>query len=126
MLDGDTIEVIIAGENKRVRYIGIDTPEVYPDEEKECLADEAATFNASLVKGQKVSLIKDVRDVDDYGRLLRYVYVGNTFINEELLKAGYAKAVVFPPDTLHKDLFKEQEKIAETKDLGIWGPVCEK
>ena len=126
VLDGDTIEVIIAGENKRVRYIGIDTPEVYPDEEKECLADEAATFNASLVKGQKVSLVKDVREVDDYGRLLRYVYVGDTFVNEKLLATGYAKAVVYSSDTLYKDLFKEQEIIAKTKKLGIWGTVCEK
>ena len=76
VIDGDTIE--ISG-GARVRYIGIDTPEVYP--ELEYYGAEAREKNAEMVEGKIVVLEKDVSDRDRYGRLLRYVYVDGTFVN---------------------------------------------
>lgn len=88
VIDGDTIEL----ENgKRVRYLGINTPEsVDPRKPVECFGKEASFKNKELVLNKKVVLEKDISEIDKYGRLLRYVYVDNIFVNLELIKQGYA------------------------------------
>ena len=92
--DGDTIVVNLNGVEERVRYIGIDTPEVGdPCEE------EATQANRTLVNGQTVRLEKDITNRDRYGRLLRYVYVGDLFVNAELVRQGWARAYRYEPDT---------------------------
>ncbi|GAF76144.1 unnamed protein product, partial [marine sediment metagenome] len=78
MIDGDTI--IIEGDY-RVRYIGIDAPEIYP--ELEACGMEALEVNRALVEGREVRLEQDVSETDKYGRLLRYVYVDDIFVNAE-------------------------------------------
>jgi len=94
IIDGDTIEVNLAGAIWRVRYIGIDTPEV-----GDLCSNEATNANAALVSGQTVRMVRDVSETDRYGRLLRYVYVGDTFVNGALVSGGWAVAVDYPPDT---------------------------
>jgi len=76
IVDGDTIDVQIDRETFRIRYIGINTPETG----QPCAA-EATNYNAGLVMGKTVNLAKDVSETDRYGRLLRYVYVGDIFVN---------------------------------------------
>jgi len=86
VLDGDTIEVLLAGETLRLRYIGIDSPE-----DGQPFSSEATEANRQLVEGKKVLLEKDVSETDRYDRLLCYVYLlDGTFINAELVRAGYA------------------------------------
>jgi endonuclease YncB( thermonuclease family) len=70
VIDGDTIEVDIQSQSYRVRYIGIDTPEV-----GQPCSEEATQKNRELVEGKLVWLEKDISETDIYGRLLRYVYV---------------------------------------------------
>lgn len=94
IVDGDTIDVSINGTTYRVRYIGMDTPE----RGAPC-AREATTANADLVWGQTVRLVRDVSETDRYDRLLRYVYVGDTFVNGVLVSGGWAIAKDYPPDT---------------------------
>lgn len=94
VVDGDTIDVTMNGATYRVRYIGIDTPET----DQTCGA-EATAANASLVTGQTVTMVRDVSETDRYGRLLRYVYVGDTFVNGALVSGGWAIAKEYPPDT---------------------------
>ena len=118
VFDGDTIQ-IESGEN--VRYIGIDTSEVYP--KVECGSLEAKKENENLVLGKTVRLEKDISETDKYGRLLRYVYMDNKFVNDELIKNGYAKVFTFPPDVKHKDKFLESENYARENNLGLWG-IC--
>lgn len=116
IIDGDTIEVRLSdGQVRRVRYIGIDTPERYED-----LYTEATRVNAGLVDGKEVSLIKDVSETDRYGRLLRYVYVGESFINAELVKQGYAAAATYPPDVEYADYFVKLAAEARDKGVGLW------
>ncbi|MBX7250621.1 MAG: thermonuclease family protein [Candidatus Promineofilum sp.] len=107
IVDGDTIDVSINGSTFRVRYIGINTPEM--DESCGPLAKDA---NAALVAGQTVRLVKDVSETDRFGRLLRYVYVGNLFVNGELVLHGWADAVRYPPDTAMAELLEYYESIA--------------
>jgi len=74
VIDGDTIEVGIQGSLYKVRYIGIDTPEVvHPPEPAEYFSKEASEKNRELVDGRTVRLEKDVSETDEHGRLLRYV-----------------------------------------------------
>jgi len=106
VIDGDTIKVVIDGETYKVRYIGMDTPEMddsRPD--VRALAEEATYINRGMVEGITVELEKDVSETDKYGRLLRYVYIGNTFVNAELVALGYAQVATYPPDVKYEDLF---------------------
>jgi micrococcal nuclease len=123
VVDGDTIE--IEG-GKRVRYIGIDTPEtVDPNRPVGCFGKEASNKNSELVLNKKVKLIKDVSETDKYGRLLRYVYVENTFVNDYLVSEGYAKASTYAPDVKFSEQFVNSERKAREEKKGLWSDTCE-
>jgi micrococcal nuclease len=115
VIDGDTIE--IAG-GEVVRYIGIDTPETYPVVEP--FGPEAKAKNIALVEGKLVTLEKDVGDRDRYGRLLRYVYVDGLFVNGELVRLGYARAVAYPPNTRYQWQLELLEAEAKAARRGMW------
>jgi endonuclease YncB( thermonuclease family) len=121
VVDGDTIDVQVDGITYRVRYIGVDTPEpdsLYATDRK--LATEATSINETLVAGKVVRLEKDVSDKDSLNRLLRYVYVGDLFVNAELVRLGYARARAYPPDVKFQNVFSTLEFEAKTARLGIW------
>ena len=118
VVDGDTI-VVVGGE--RVRYIGMDTPEMGTDP-RECYAEQATAKNVELVAGQAVALRMDVSERDRYKRLLRYVYLlDGTFINAALVQQGYATAATFPPDVLFSTYFATLEREARQAGVGLWG-----
>lgn len=120
--DGDTITVRIDNKEERVRYIGIDTPEIKHNEKPaECYGDVAKMRNESLVLGQTVTLQRDREDRDTYGRLLRYVYVDDIFINQLLLEEGYATALPIKPNTQHASDFAQIQRTAKADKLGLWG-----
>lgn len=116
IIDGDTIEL---DTGQIVRYIGIDTPEL--NGTPECWAREAQRFNTDLVLNKEVLLEKDVSATDRYGRLLRYVYIGDLFVNAELVKEGYAAAATFPPDVRYKETFRLLQEQAREEGRGLWG-----
>jgi micrococcal nuclease len=121
VIDGDTIEVSIAGETHTVRYIGVDTPEtVHPTEPVEYMGQEASDKNKELVGGKTVGLEKDVSETDKYGRLLRYVYLGDLFVNAELVRLGYAQVSTYPPDVKYQDLFLQLQQEARDAGRGLW------
>ena len=115
VIDGDTIN--IEG-GYRVRYIGIDTPEIHPVLEAYGL--EAWQVNRQLVEGKEVRLERDITETDKYGRLLRYVYVDDVFVNAELVKQGLAEAKDYPPDIKYQDYLEELEAEARKAGRGIW------
>ncbi|KKQ98436.1 MAG: hypothetical protein UT24_C0004G0059 [Candidatus Woesebacteria bacterium GW2011_GWB1_39_12] len=120
VIDGDTI---VLENSETVRYIGIDTPEV--SQGRECFSKESTEKNIELVLGKEIRLKKDVSERDRYGRLLRYVYVGDTFINETLVRDGFAFSYTYPPDVKYSELFKEAEKDARENKRGLWGKCNE-
>lgn len=118
IIDGDTIRLI---DGRKVRYIGIDTPELIDSlGGTTCYAKEAAGKNKNLVMGRMVRLERDISDKDKYGRLLRYVYVDDIFINKKLVEEGYAVAVAYPPDLKYQLQLKEAERHAFDNNLGLW------
>ncbi|UCG55299.1 MAG: thermonuclease family protein [Dehalococcoidia bacterium] len=121
VIDGDTIEVNIEGRLFDVRYIGIDTPEmVHPTQGEEPYGKEAYKKNGELIEGKTVILEKDVSETDQYGRLLRYVYVDDLLVNAELVRLGYAQVSTYPPDLRYQDLFLELQQEARENNRGLW------
>ena len=120
VVDGDTIVVGIGGpRGTKVRLIGIDTPE-----RGDCMFQAATDRMRALVGGRSVRLVRDVSETDRYGRLLRYVYVGDTFVNAAMVREGYANAATFPPDVAHAREFLSLERIARAARRGLWAGGC--
>ena len=121
VIDGDTIKVDIAGTSYKVRYIGIDVPELDDKRPEYCaLAQEATRYNRQLVEGKAIRLEKDISQTDQYRRLLRYVYVGDVFVNAELVRQGLAWAKAYPPDTKYQHTLEKAEAEARQDKIGIW------
>jgi len=112
VIDGDTVEL---ADGRHVRYLGIDTPEV-----GEYYGEEATARNRGLVEGKTIELQRGSRDQDEYGRLLRYVYMDGTFVNAELVVEGYATAYIFDPDDRYSQVLVQLEQYARMKELGLW------
>jgi micrococcal nuclease len=122
VVDGDTIEVEYQGHSEDVRYIGVDTPEsVKPDTPVQCYAIAASHFNEGLVDGKRVRLVFDAERRDVYDRLLAYAYLGDTFVNAELVRRGYARTLEIAPNTRFAGLFDRLEQAAANAGRGLWG-----
>lgn len=121
IVDGDTIRVILgSGVEERLRLIGVNTPEA-----SECFAAEATAFLSSAIAGQVVTLVGDISDRDQFGRLLRYVWLGDRFINAELVQGGYAIARRYDPDTAYADFLAGFQATAQSTSIGMWaGDAC--
>lgn len=122
-IDGDTLE--IEG-GQRVRYLGVDTPETKdPRKPVQCFGKEAARKNKELVEGKRVILEKDITDTDKYNRLLRFVYLPledgtMLFVNDYLIREGFAKVLTIPPDVKFAEQFLEAQRKAREGSLGLW------
>jgi micrococcal nuclease len=121
-VDGDTILVRDRdGRTERVRYIGVDTPEsVKPNSPVECFGHEASDFNKQLVQGRRVRLVPDHEAQDKYGRSLAFVYVGDTLVQSELLRRGYARTLEIEPNTSKATYFAGLERVAISTRKGLW------
>ncbi|MGY8771674.1 MAG: thermonuclease family protein, partial [Pirellulales bacterium] len=118
VIDGDTIE-LASGE--RVRYIGIDTPETHhPDKPIECFGIEATNRNRELVENKKVELVSEGPNRDQYGRLLRHVFIDGTFVNSQLVWEGFARASSFGEPSKFHQVFVQLEVASRDADRGIW------
>ncbi len=116
VLDGDTVLVRLDdGTIDTVRLIGINTPE-----RDECYAAEATVALRDLVLGRRVGLTVDATDRNIYDRLLRYIWVGDTHVNEQLVAGGYAIARRYPPDTAYADTFDTAQATARAGSVGMW------
>jgi micrococcal nuclease len=115
IIDGDTMEL---NGREKVRLLGIDTPE-----KGEPLADSAALYLSTLVKGEIVSLLFDRRPKDNYDRMLAYIFKDTVFVNAALVARGYAHMYIFPDnqgnDSLTARLLTAQRE-AITGKLGQW------
>ena len=113
VIDGDTIDVLLDGKTVRIRYLQMNTPE----RDEPCFR-ESTQANADLVAGQAVRLVPDKELVDPFGRLLRFVYVGDIMVERELVEQGWAEVVLYPPNDMHYDEFVQLEAEAAAAGRG--------
>lgn len=123
VVDGDTIQ--IEG-GQTIRLIGIDTPETVDSRRPVgCFGKEASNQAKSLLSGKVVILQKDVSETDKYHRLLRYIFLpldnGQIlFVNDYLVREGFAKALTYPPDVKYNEQLRQAEREAREQKRGLW------
>ena len=120
--DGDTIKVVVGGREEYVRFIGIDTPEVYGT--PECGGAQAsASMKRLLVPGDKVKLIRDRSqgNVDVYDRLLRYVVRRGRDLGQVQIKKGWARVYVYDRPFDRLSAYHRAQTKARRADRGVWG-----
>lgn len=121
--DGDTLTVNMNGNHERVRFIGVDTPEVRdPRKPVQCFGRAASNFTKQLIGEKDVRLEADPESSnrDRYNRLLRYIYLPDgTLVNAEIIKQGYGFAYTSFPFA-KKEEFKAYEDNARQNNLGLW------
>jgi micrococcal nuclease len=132
VVDGDTIEARIDGEEEDVRLIGVDTPEtVKPGAPVECFGPEASRFTHGLLDGKRVRLVFGEERRDEYGRLLAYAYLDpaleahapdrSRFVNAALVRDGLARTLTIPPNDRFAPLLRRLELHAARAGRGLWG-----
>jgi len=137
VLDGDTLKVEHKGRPESVRLIGIDAPESRPNKKAKkdaqrgegdlntitSLGKEATRYVKSLVKpGDIIRIEFDKQIRDKYGRLLGYVYLSDgKMLNEEIVKAGYAHMMTYPPNVKYQERFLRAYREARENHRGLWG-----
>lgn len=112
VVDGDTIELT---DGRRVRYIGVNTPE-----RGQPYYSEASEANRQLVDGRQVQLEFDQDTFDQYGRTLAYIWVDGVMANQEIIARGYANAFTVPPNVKYDDAFRQAEREAREAGRGLW------
>jgi micrococcal nuclease len=120
--DGDTLWLSGIG---KLRLIGVDTPEVYGDDE--CYGRRASEFvERTLPLGTNVSYRLGTEERDRYGRALGYVYFGRgRFLNLLLVRSGYAQVLTIPPNVEFAERFSRAARRARAAGRGLWGrPGC--
>jgi len=123
VVDGDTIDI----ENDvRIRLLGIDAPE-----RGTCYFNESKIFLEDLLMDKDIRIEKDISGVDRFDRLLRYVYIpsddpkdDDVFVNEKLLREGFALTLDVAPDNRYRDLLSSAQDEAKKNGRGLWG-LCE-
>ena len=123
VIDGDTVVLRLQGAVETVRLIGVDTPEtVHPTKPVECFGPEASAFTHSTLKPKtQVRVQRDVEARDRYQRLLDYLYlIDGTFINQELLRLGFARTLSIAPNTAFSAKFASIETAARENQIGLW------
>ena len=112
VIDGDTA---VLADGRKVRFIGINTPE-----RNTPLYQEAKDFTRKLIGGREITIAFDKERKDRFGRTLAYLYVGETFVNAELVKAGLAYFYEFKPNTRHSTLFRKLQQEARKRGEHLW------
>ena len=131
-VDGDTAVVRIDGQEKRVRFLGVDTPEtVHPNKPVQFYGKEASSFTIVSLNGRRVWLEYDSNPQDRYGRHLAYIWLNNpktinestireSMFNAKLLLGGYAKVMIIRPNKRYESEFRKFQDEARNKKLGVW------
>ena len=130
VVDGDTLHVLVDGQDLTVRMIGINTPEtVKPDSPVECFGPEASDFAKATLSDQPVTLEFDPGQgqQDKYGRTLAYVWRTTpsgtpVLFNLEAVAGGYAFERQYgPTPPVWKPVLRSAQDAARAEGRGLWG-----
>ena len=125
VIDGDTVDLEIDGQEERVRLLGIDAPEsVHRSVPEQCFgAESSAALSELLPVGSQVRLERDEDPRDRYGRLLLYLYrvEDDLFVNRWLVQNGLADTSFYEPNTARVDELTAARAEARANRVGLWG-----
>ncbi len=125
VVDGDTIYVTTSQGSEKIRFIGVNTPEMgFGDSEQECYGPEALAFTADRLSGGEVWLTFDKDCLDPYDRTLAYLFLGTQdedFLQRALLRGGFAEVMIYDPNDAFEDIFRDDEADAQHNSAGQWG-----
>lgn len=127
VVDGDTLHVRVGRRLEKVRYIGVNAPEIPHPEARGWREGgaRALEINRRLVGGQSARLELDLGRRDMYGRLLAYVWVRRArrrvMVNAEMVHRGYAQVMTSPPNVKYQELFLKLQRQAREAGRGLWG-----
>lgn len=116
VIDGDTVEL---ADKQKIRLIGINAPE-----RSQPFFDESKKKLEELVLGKEITIKTDVTTTDTYGRTLGYLYIGDLFVNYEMIKSGVAVTETIQPNSSHADEFIATQSEARKNCVGIWAGLC--
>lgn len=102
-----------------VRLIGVNAPADPPTDLWGMVAVDKLN---SLLTNKVVRLVQDTTAINPAGELPRYLYLGKTLINREVLETGLAKSGFSAPDVAMKDELEAAAQQAQEKTMGVWGP----
>lgn len=120
VFDGDTI---LLGNGQKVRFLGVNTPEVAGrDKAAEAGGEQAKAWLKQTLEHKKVALQGDVEKRDKYQRTLAHVFTEDKLhVNLELVKRGLAIVDIYPPNLKYVDALLAAQQTAEQAGLGMWG-----
>jgi endonuclease YncB( thermonuclease family) len=135
VVDGDTVVVRLGdGRSARVRLIGVDTPEVH-DADKlrreaenagrdvatiRALGRRATAFTRQHLAGRRIEMERDVTVLDQYGRTLAYLWLGDELYNVVLVREGYARLITLPPNVKYAGTLAACYRAARAARRGLW------
>jgi micrococcal nuclease len=136
VVDGDTLKIEMNGHEEAVRLIGIDTPESKVNKKAKkdaiktnhdveaitAMGREATKYVKTLVRnGDTVEIEFDVQKRDKYKRLLVYAYLRDgKMLNEEIIKAGFANVMTYPPNVKYQERFVRAYRDARDTKRGLY------
>ncbi|MFR6597895.1 MAG: thermonuclease family protein [Finegoldia magna] len=122
VVDGDTFKCMIDGKEQTVRLIGVDTPEsVNPNKEKNTVEGKIASeYTKRYLEDRDVELEYDIQKTDKYGRVLAYVWNGDTLFNFKLIRDGIAKPMTIAPNVKYSKIIRNLEKKAVENNKGFF------
>jgi micrococcal nuclease len=113
VVDGDTFH---CRDGRKVRLTGIDAPE-----RRQSFSSVAGhALLEMLPLGTAVRLERDVAPTDRYRRVLAYVWVGPTLVNEAMVRDGWAVLYTVPPNVKYADRLGRAQKEARARGAGLW------
>lgn len=122
VIDGDTFQASVDGEDKTIRLLNVDTPETKdPDKPVECLGPEATKGLEQLLPvGSRVRLELDVEPLDRYGRTLAGVFDSSgKLVNAEIARLGLGVPVLIEPNRKFHPPVVEAFRDARTRGAGL-------
>jgi micrococcal nuclease len=122
VVDGDTLHVRLGDRDVTIRLIGIDAPEVgWYGGQAECFGARTGRFATGLLDGERVRLEFDKERFDPHDRTLAYVYLNDgRMVNVVLVRRGFARVTIYPPNDLHEDRLRAAEAAARERASGLW------
>jgi len=119
--DGDTVHVMLNGEDEKIRILGIEAPEMREGKKSSYKGEDSKKYMQNLVEGKEVQLVRDstTKNRGSFGRLLRYIYINDVDMGQKMIEEGYAKVYRYSVFAKKQEYLNIEKQVQEL-EKGIW------